>query len=126
LRVLVADDNEVNRLVLHEYLRGLGVGADFVADGAAGVALAASARYDLILLDKEMPVFTGLEAARAIRDGGGPSMGAVIVLVTGDAGDADHCDRILSAGIDERIVKPVSRDAIEALLRRLVETAEAA
>lgn len=125
LRVLVADDNEVNRLVLGEYLRSLGVDADFAADGAACVALSQRARYDLILIDKEMPVLTGLEASRAIRDGNGPSMASLIVLVTGDAGDADH-DRILRAGVDERIIKPFSRDAIEALFRRMVDSSEAA
>lgn len=118
LSVLAADDNNVNRMVLNEFLKGWGVEADFAVDGAACVDMAAGKRYDLILLDKDMPMMTGLDAARAIRKAGSASAGAIIIAVTGDA--AESSDReYIAAGIDDRIVKPVSRAAVGEALKRV-------
>jgi signal transduction histidine kinase/CheY-like chemotaxis protein len=116
LRVLVAEDNEVSRLVMSELLNSLGVVADYAEDGAACVAKAASLAYDLILLDWELPLISGDEAARTVRREG-LSSGAVIIAVTGAASEQDFAE-MLAAGVDDRIVKPVTRSALADGVRR--------
>ncbi len=114
LRVLVADDNEVNRLVLAEFLRGFGIAAIFAVDGAQCVKIARAGVFNLILIDRYMPGVDGIEATRAIR-AEGASRRAVIVAVTGDGAD-DSERHFEQAGADARIVKPVTRGAIAAAL----------
>lgn len=122
LKVLVADDNAVNRMVLNEYLKGLNISAAFAEDGKRCVEMAGAEKFDLILMDKEMPVRDGVEATRLIRRGG-LSSGAVIIAVTG--ADDDY-SLYAEAGFDDRLMKPVTSSAIEAALRRVHAMSDAA
>ena len=67
LRVLLAEDNPVNMLVQKKILTKLGVTFDVAADGREAVELASANRYDVILLDLQMPVMDGLQAAKTLR-----------------------------------------------------------
>jgi len=117
LRVLVAEDNEVNRLVINELLKSLGVQAAFVEEGRSCIEAASLERFDVIFIDKEMPVLDGLEAARIIRASGGPSAAAAIVAVTGDGALQDD-PGFNSSGIDDWIVKPITLKILSDALRR--------
>lgn len=122
LKVLVADDNPVNRMVLREYLKTFDISAAFAEDGGRCVEMAAAEKFDLVLMDKEMPVHDGIEATRLIRQGG-PSAGAIIIAVTG--ADDDY-SLYADAGFDDRIMKPVTPGALEAALKRVRAMSDAA
>jgi signal transduction histidine kinase/DNA-binding response OmpR family regulator len=128
LRILVADDNDVNRKVAGLILARFGYGADFAKTGREALDLVASASlsepprpYDLVLMDVNMPDMDGREATRAIRERAAERSDArwpEIAAVTADAmqGDRELC---LAAGMDDYLTKPLSVDALEALLRRV-------
>ncbi|MCD6059820.1 MAG: signal transduction histidine kinase [Moraxellaceae bacterium] len=107
-RILLADDNEVNRLVAGRMLEQLGYSVEIVDDGAQAVAAAARTRYDLILLDFSMPVMDGLEACRAIRAqeaaAGQPATPVIALTASAYARDREAC---LAAGMDDFLSKPV-------------------
>ena len=124
VRVLVAEDNSVNREVALAQLRKLGYAASTVVNGVEAVEAVRSGSYDLVLMDCEMPVMDGFEAARRIRQSLGSKI--PIVAVTADAmpADRDHC---LKEGMDDYMTKPVELRKLAQLLDKwLPPTAEAA
>lgn len=85
LKVLVAEDNPVNQLLIEALLRRMGHQAICVANGREAVDMAATRAFDCILMDMQMPVMDGVGATRAIRSGGGKSANAPIYALTADA-----------------------------------------
>jgi PAS domain S-box-containing protein len=119
LRVLVAEDNEVNRELMARQLATLGVAADTVASGREAVTAAIAERYDAVLMDFHMPELDGVQAARAIRAIPGQRGATPIVAVTASGG-ADEREAFLAAGMSELLQKPISsRDLAGALWRVL-------
>lgn len=103
-KVLVVDDHPLNRTLLVGMLRTLKLDCDEAADGREAVAKAAQTRYDLILMDWQMPTMDGIEATRAIRaaeDGHRPR----IVAVTGAVAENDVA-ALRAAGMDALLPKP--------------------
>ena len=118
LRVLVAEDIEVNRLLLSCQLQSLGIDAAMVADGLQVLDLLAGDVFDVILLDVEMPVMDGLEAAASIRrDPTFRLRPPYIVAVTAHV-LSDSRASFAQSGFDDLISKPVSLDALRAALLR--------
>ena len=115
-RILLAEDNPINQEVALELLRGAGLLADLAADGAQAVALARAQRYDLILMDMQMPVLDGLEATMAIRALPGYAATPILAL-TANAFGEDRA-RCLSAGMDDHVGKPVEPAVLFAALLR--------
>jgi CheY-like chemotaxis protein len=104
--VLVADDNDVNRMIAETLLTQLGCSVEVVADGAAALRVAMERPKALILMDVSMPVMNGLDATRAIRRGElGLGRRTPIVALTAHALE-EHLDHCLEAGMDGRLVKP--------------------
>jgi signal transduction histidine kinase/CheY-like chemotaxis protein len=124
LRALLADDNAVNRKVSGRMLERLGFRVDAVADGAAAVEAARGVRYDVILLDVQMPGMDGLEAAAAIRRDEGGERRAPIVALTANAMGGDR-ERCLEAGMDDYLAKPVTSAVLRETLVRLLGKAVA-
>ncbi|MDQ8165716.1 MAG: response regulator [Gemmatimonadota bacterium] len=122
-RVLVADDNPVNVLVLKAMLEPYGVRADVAADGVEVLEALKIAAYDLILLDLYMPRLDGRGAAKAIREreaaSGRPR--APIVAVTASVTEEDRAS-CLASGMDDYVGKPVARDVLDATLKRWLTT----
>ncbi len=113
--VLLVEDNPINRQVAVEMLAFLGAGVDIAADGPTGVAKACAGRYDLILMDINLPGFNGLEATRRIRRDGSADLPIVAMTAHGPPGDRDTC---LAAGMNDHVVKPISAEALKQVLLR--------
>ena len=115
LDLLVADDHPVNRKFLAILLRRMGHRVRLATNGAEVVALASAQVPDLVFMDVHMPVQDGLQATRALRAAPGPVCKVPIVALTADA-FADTRQRVLAAGMNNFLSKPVQPDDIEALL----------
>ena len=115
LRVLVAEDDAVNQMVVMAMLRRLGVDADLVADGAAAVAAAVESGHDVVLMDVQMPGLSGIEAARRIRQ----LRPDRPWIVAATASALDHERRqFIEAGMDDHLPKPISLSSLAESLRR--------
>jgi two-component system sensor histidine kinase/response regulator len=114
--VLVAEDNAVNQSVIVRMLARLGLRADVVVDGFQAVQAVAHGNYDAVLMDCQMPGMDGFAAARAIRATEG-SRRLPIIALTASAlpGDRERC---VAAGMDDYLTKPLTRDALVAVLGR--------
>ena len=107
MRVLLVEDNEVNRRVVKEMLRAGGVDMAEAEDGRAGLEMIAMHDYDLILMDLRMPVMDGLTAIRHLRARADDKAGLPVVVITADDGPSIDAD-CRAAGADDVIHKPVS------------------
>jgi len=120
LRVLVAEDNRVNQLVIRRLLERLGHTVVVCEDGRAAVAEVEAARPDLVLMDVQMPEMDGFAASRAIRtrEAMSPGSGRLpIVALTAFAMSGDR-ERCLAAGMDDYLEKPIRRERLTAILAR--------
>jgi len=106
-RVLVVDDNPVNRDLVATVLGGLAVEVTEAGDGAQAVVIAQTRAFDLILMDQRMPVMDGESAARGIRQGDGPNRRTPIIAFSAD--DAIRIDETL---FDGALAKPLDPAAL--------------
>jgi CheY-like chemotaxis protein len=106
LDILVVDDHEMNRDLAATILRQAGHSADVAADGAVAVHMARTKRYDLILMDIQMPELDGLEATRQIREQGREAGRLPIIAMTANV-LPEHLARYLEAGMTDSIGKPL-------------------
>ena len=105
LHVLVVDDNEINLLISSEMLVSAGATVDTAQDGQQAVQRLRVQRFDLVLMDMQMPVMDGLEATRRIRQMP-DRQGLPVLAMTANAMAADR-QRCLEAGMDEVLTKPI-------------------
>jgi CheY-like chemotaxis protein len=114
LRILMAEDNVINRKVALSMLKRLGYKADVAENGLEVLQALRERSYDVVLMDVQMPQMDGLEATRRIRDSG---LTTHIIAMTAHALDGDR-DECLKAGMDEYISKPIKMEE----LARVLET----
>ncbi|WP_298799699.1 response regulator [uncultured Pseudonocardia sp.] len=122
LRLLLAEDNPVNRTLALALLERLGHTADVAVDGPAVLDAVAARPYDAVLMDVQMPVLDGLEAARRIRAQHGRDPWLVAVTANAMAGDREMC---LAAGMDDSLAKPIRLDGLAEVLSRVPRPAPA-
>ncbi|RZJ44108.1 MAG: response regulator, partial [Brevundimonas sp.] len=106
MRVLYVDDNESNRVLISTLLATQGIVCETADDGAQGVAAAADGGWDVILMDIQMPVMDGVEAARHIRALAHPISATSIIALTANTLDEQRAE-YAQAGMDDCIGKPV-------------------
>lgn len=113
-KVLLAEDEPLNREVSQCLLDNVGLQVEMAEDGAQAVELAGRNRYDLILMDMHMPRLNGLDATRAIRSDG-LNRDTPILAMTANAFEEDK-QRCLEAGMVDHVTKPVDRAQLYATL----------
>lgn len=117
--VLIVEDNPVNRRVAQGILTRLGFTCETAVNGAEAVMRLSQAGIDLVLMDMQMPVMDGLEATRRIRARKDAMAAVPIVGLTANAFASDRA-ACFAAGMNEFLVKPVTRDKLEAALAPFV------
>ena len=118
-RILLAEDNEVNRELALEWLRRAGLEADIAVDGREAVQRARERPYDLILMDMQMPVMDGLEATQALR--ALPGFASVPILAMTANAYAENRAACTAAGMNDFITKPVLLPAFYATLLKWLD-----
>lgn len=119
LRILVVDDNEINRKLNTILLHQWGIAVDEAVDGVAAVEACGRQHYDLILMDVHMPAMDGIEATRRIRilqEGGKVTP---ILALTANALSGDR-ERYLAAGMDDYLEKPLTEEALRKAIEKWV------
>jgi two-component system, sensor histidine kinase and response regulator len=123
--VLVVDDNPVNRKVLVQMVRTLGPEAEAVEDGAAALEAVRRGGWSLVLMDNQMPVMDGLEAARSIRGLPG-SAGRIPIIAISASAVSELQTGCLEAGMNDYLSKPIRRDLLRVALARWLPRRQAA
>ena len=120
--MLVAEDNQVNQLVVKGMLKRFGIDADFAANGAEALERceASDAAYDLVFMDIEMPVLDGWAATRALREGPAADRVRMIVGLSAHALNVDR-EKAEAYGMDAYVAKPVRMEEIAGILGRAAE-----
>jgi PAS domain S-box-containing protein len=123
-RVLVAEDNPINRKVVLAMLDELGYRSEAVGNGLEAVEACARGQYDLVLMDCMMPEMDGYRATAWIRQRETPERRTPVVALTASTAPGDR-EKCYAAGMDAYLSKPVSLRALEETLRRWVRAPEA-
>lgn len=116
-RILVAEDNAINRVIVSRMLELEGYSFDVVEDGFACVAALHMTSYDLVLMDISMPGMDGVEATRTIRSQQQGNPLIPIIAVTANAGPQEN-EEFFAAGMNAVLEKPFSRTALRAVLEK--------
>jgi len=122
VHVLLAEDNPVNQQVMRLLLEPLGATMEIAEDGATAVKAFQSGRFDLVLMDMQMPVLDGLHATRAIRtlEGEEGRERTPIVMVSANA-MPDHIDQARTAGCDLHLSKPFTPSTLAVALSQALQ-----
>jgi CheY-like chemotaxis protein len=120
-RILLAEDNQANQQMLLSMLEKMGYVPQAVPHGEAAVTAAGQRQFAAILLDFQMPVMDGLNAARLIREGENKNNQPPQVIL-GLTGNADEAQRAacLAAGMNDVLVKPIMMDTLQNMLQKYV------
>jgi signal transduction histidine kinase/ActR/RegA family two-component response regulator len=121
-RVLVVEDNAINRKLVKRMLERLGCSVELAEDGPGALAAAARGSFDLILMDWQMPGMDGLETTRRLKALWPPQRQVPVVALTANAMDGDRA-RCLEAGMSDYLTKPLQMSTLAAALERWAGTA---
>ncbi len=119
LRILIAEDDATNRMVVLMMLREFNAETRVVTDGVQAVQAASEAGYDLVLMDVRMPEMDGLAATRAIRAQGGRFTSLPIIALTANA-FAEDVELCRDAGMSDFLAKPLRKPALVAAVLRAI------
>ena len=118
-KILVAEDNETNRLLISTMLTRIGYVVDVVENGALAVEALRNKPYDIVLMDMQMPVMDGMEATKTIRNSKSPYSNVPVIALTADV-VVDHQQTYFDAGVNAIVGKPVNWDDLVHEINRQV------
>ena len=121
-KVLLVEDNEMNRDMLSRRLIRRGFQVVFAMDGQQGIDLARSERPDIILMDMSLPIIDGWEATRRLK-ADDSTRGVPVIGLTAHAMSGDR-EKAIEAGCDDYDTKPVELDRLIGKIERLLGTAK--
>ena len=120
-RVLVAEDNEINQIIIGEILNEYGISSRVVKNGVEGVQAATSENFDLILLDCHMPEMDGFEAAKAIRAWESDNARAQVPILALTADTSEGIEELCkNCGMNEYLSKPIDPKKLYHSLEKLI------
>jgi len=124
IRILAAEDNPTNQLVLKTIMTAFGVDLTVVDNGREAVDAWAAGEFDLVLMDVQMPVMDGVAATRLIRDGEARTgrRRTPIIAVSANA-FSDQVDDYKSAGMDAHVAKPIDMNLLQSEIERVLASA---
>lgn len=125
LRVLVAEDNDVNRMVLVRMLERLGHASVEAVNGRQAIEIAQNDNFDVVLMDVQMPVASGIDATRAIRALGSQHAQVPILAVSANV-MPEQQEQYLKSGMTAALAKPITLEQLDAALKRWVPRGTAA
>ena len=123
-RVLLVEDNLINRQVAFRMLEKEGCVVDAVDNGELAVAAVAAQHYDAVFMDVQMPIMDGLQATQLIREQEGTLRHTPIVAMTAGAMEGDR-DRCLQSGMDDYLAKPINQEGVHLMVARWAKVAAA-
>ncbi|MEM1181652.1 MAG: ATP-binding protein, partial [Acidobacteriota bacterium] len=122
-KLLVVEDDEVNRLVTSAKLESLGAAVETASDGRRALERLATERFDLVLMDCQIPELDGYQTTEELRRSQGPNASVPVVALTAHA-HPDERTRCLEAGMNDFLTKPVETDELYSTLQEWLETAD--
>ncbi len=121
LKLLVVEDDTINRKYLAQFLRSQGWNVETAYNGLEAIELFAPDKYDLIMMDGQMPKMDGFEAAKKIREIEGNDNYTPILAISGYAIPGDR-DRFIEAGMDDYLSKPIDENKLLRVIRKLTSS----
>jgi PAS domain S-box-containing protein len=126
LRILLAEDNEVNRTFLTDLLLDHGHTVNTAENGEQALSKLKNEKYDLVLMDVQMPVMDGMEATRLIRSSGEPGIDAQVPVIGLSAyAMSEHRERFIKAGMNAFVSKPVNFELLFGAIAGVLENPSA-
>lgn len=119
-RILVVEDNEVNRKFVDILLKRMGYLTYFAENGRVAISRLQKQSFDLVLMDLHMPVMNGIEATRAIRALAHPAAKIPVIALTADVMNDAH-EEALAAGVNDFVTKPVHMGRLQEMIRQHLE-----
>ncbi len=116
ISILLVEDHPINQQIALVLLEREGYKVDLANDGTEGVQVAQNQKYDLILMDVQMPGLNGFEATKAIRKGNGPNAATPIIALTANAMQSDK-DACFAAGMNDFMTKPFDKATLTAMVK---------
>ena len=120
LNILIAEDHEINQLVLRKMVEKSGHCVDIVNNGVEAVEAITHKKYDLVFMDIQMPKLNGLEAVKVIKEKLLVDKCPIIVAVSANAFKSDR-DASLAAGMDDYLSKPIKKEMVEGIIVKYFE-----
>ena len=122
LRILVAEDNPVNRKIVEALLSPIGAALTFAGIGVEALEILQTQTFDVVLMDVQMPVMDGVEATRRLRASAGPNADVPVIALTANVLE-EQCEAYLAAGMDAWSPKPIDARALLQAIDAVVEAA---
>jgi signal transduction histidine kinase/DNA-binding response OmpR family regulator len=119
IKVLVAEDHDINRFIIEKILKDWNYEYDFAMNGEDAVAYASKKQYDLILMDIEMPDIDGYKATSLIRNSNGLNSITPIIAITGHAMNGER-EKCIASGMNDYISKPFKTGELQQLIKKLI------